>query len=67
MRATLAASREPAGKLWQLCKVFYVYKQKNAISFSLHSNVILYIKQDSIPTPLVAENVMRYMYHTMNI
>ena len=28
MRATLAASREPAGKLWQLCKVLYVFKQK---------------------------------------
>ena len=28
MRATLAASREPAGKLWQLYKVLYVYEQK---------------------------------------
>ena len=28
MRATLAASREPAGKLWQLCKVLYVFEQK---------------------------------------
>ena len=27
MRATLAASREPAGKLWQLCKVLYVFEQ----------------------------------------
>ena len=25
MRAILAASREPAGKLWQLCKVLYVF------------------------------------------
>ena len=28
MRATLAASRKPAGKLWQLCKVLYVFEQK---------------------------------------
>ena len=28
MRATLAASREPAGKLWQLRKVLYVFEQK---------------------------------------
>ena len=28
MRATLAASREPAGKLWQLYKVLYVFEQK---------------------------------------
>ena len=28
MRATLAASREPAGKLWQLCKVLHVFEQK---------------------------------------
>ena len=27
-RATLAASREPAGKLWQLCQVLYVFEQK---------------------------------------
>ena len=27
MRATQAASREPAGKLWQLCKVLYVFEQ----------------------------------------
>ena len=28
MRATLAASRKPAGKLWQLCKVLYVLNKK---------------------------------------
>ena len=28
MRAPLAACREPAGKLWQLCKVFYVFEHK---------------------------------------
>ena len=28
MRATLAVSREPAGKLWQLCEVLYVFEQK---------------------------------------
>ena len=28
MGATLAASREPAGKLWQLCMVLYVFEQK---------------------------------------
>ena len=28
MRATLAACREPAGKLWQLCKVLYVFEHK---------------------------------------
>ena len=27
-RATLAAYREPAGKLWQLCKVLYVFENK---------------------------------------
>ena len=28
MRVTLAASHEPAGKLWQLCKVLYVFELK---------------------------------------
>ena len=28
MRATLAASREPAGKSWQLYNVSYVFEQK---------------------------------------
>ena len=28
MRATLAACREPAGKLWQLCKVLYIFEHK---------------------------------------
>ena len=28
MRAILAASREPAGKLWQLSKVLYAFEQK---------------------------------------
>ena len=38
MRATLAASRKPAGKLWQLCKVLYVFElKKNAISFLIHA------------------------------
>ena len=28
MRAPLAACREPAGKLWQLCEVLYVFEHK---------------------------------------
>ena len=28
MRAPLAACPEPAGKLWQLCKVLYVFEHK---------------------------------------
>ena len=28
MRAPLAASREPAGKLWQLCQVLYIFEHK---------------------------------------
>ena len=28
MQANLEASRELAGKLWQLCKVLYVFEQK---------------------------------------
>ena len=28
MRVPLAACREPAGKLWQLCKVLYVFEHK---------------------------------------
>ena len=28
MRAPLEACREPAGKLWQLCKVLYVFEHK---------------------------------------
>ena len=28
MRATLAACHEPAGKLWLLCKVLYVFEHK---------------------------------------
>ena len=28
MRTPLAACREPAGKLWQLCKVLYVFEYK---------------------------------------
>ena len=36
MRATLTASREPAGKLWQLCKVLYVFEQKRQY-FLIHA------------------------------
>ena len=36
MRATLAASREPAWKLWQLCKVLYVFEQKTQY-FLIHA------------------------------
>ena len=28
MQANLAAYRKPAGKLWQLCKVLYVFEHK---------------------------------------
>ena len=28
MRAPLAACPEPAGKLWQLCKVLYIFEHK---------------------------------------
>ena len=28
MRAPLPACREPAGKLWQLCKVLYAFENK---------------------------------------
>ena len=28
MQAPLVACREPAGKLWQLCKVLYVFEHK---------------------------------------
>ena len=28
MRVPLAACREPAGKLWQLCKVLYAFEDK---------------------------------------
>ena len=28
MRAPLAVCREPAGTLWQLCKVLYVFEHK---------------------------------------
>ena len=31
---TLTACREPTGKLWQLCKVLYVFEHKNAIYFN---------------------------------
>ena len=33
MRAPLAACREPAGKLWQLCKVWYVFEHKMQFIF----------------------------------
>ena len=28
MRAALVACREPAGKVWQLCKVLYAFEHK---------------------------------------
>ena len=28
MRASLEACREPAGKLWQLCKVSYIFERE---------------------------------------
>ena len=31
MRAPLAACREPAGKLWQLCKLLYYFEQHKAL------------------------------------
>ena len=37
MRATLAASREPAGKLWQLCKKLYIFEQKKPQYLLIHA------------------------------
>ena len=39
MRASLAACREPAGKLWQLCKVLYVFEHKTQY-FLIHAPFI---------------------------
>ena len=36
IRAPLAAGREPAGKLWQLCKVLYVFEHKTQY-FLIHA------------------------------
>ena len=33
MRAPLAACHEPAGKLWQLCEVLYVFEHKTQYLF----------------------------------
>ena len=35
MQAHLAACREPEGKLWEVCKVFYVFEHKWWLGYSL--------------------------------
>ena len=39
MRAILAASREPAGKLWQLSKVLYAFEQKKTQYLLIHAQI----------------------------
>ena len=36
MRALLVSGREPAGELWQLCKVLYVFEHKTQY-FLIHA------------------------------
>ena len=65
MRAPLAACREPAGKLWQLCKVVYDFEH-NAQYFLIHapfSRIVVFWHIGNVPQ-MLRENLceMDYWY-----
>ena len=49
MRAPLVACREPAGKLWQLCKVLYVFEHK-AQYLLIHAPITRIVVFDTLVT-----------------
>ena len=51
MRAPLVACREPAGKLWQLCKLLYVFEQKTHY-LSIHAPFTRIVVQIGIVPPM---------------
>ena len=57
MRATLAASREPAGKLWQLRKVLYVFEQKTQYILirAQFSRIVIIWHIGNVP-PMISKN-----------
>ena len=44
MRAPLAACREPVGKLWQLCKMSYVFEHKtqNILIHASYTRIVVF-------------------------
>ena len=58
MRAPLAASREPTGKLWQLCKVLYVVEHKAQYvlihaPFTRNSRIVVFWHIGNVP-PMIS-------------
>ena len=51
MRVTLVASREPAGKLWPLCKVLYVFEQKTQylLIHAEFTNIVIFSHIGNVP------------------
>ena len=53
MRATLAASRELTGKLWQLCKLLYVFKQKKEYTHAQFTRIVIFWHIGNVP-PMIS-------------
>ena len=55
MWATLAASREPAGKLWQLRKVLCVFEQKtqDLLINAQFTRIVIFLHISNVP-PMIS-------------
>ena len=51
MRAPLVACRQPAGKLWQLCKVLYVFEHKTQyiLIHALFTRIVVFWHIGNVP------------------
>ena len=69
MRAPLAAFREPARKLWQLCKVLYVFEHKTQYTqyLLIHAPFIhITVHIGNVP-PMISESQICYYAATFCI
>ena len=55
MRATLAACPKPAGKLWQLCKVLYVFEHKTQyiLIHAPFTHIVVFLNIVNVP-PIIS-------------
>ena len=54
MRAPLAACREPAGKIWQLCKVLYVeHKMQYLLIRAPYTRIVVFWHIGNVP-PMIS-------------
>ena len=65
MRATLVASHEPAGKVWQLCKVLYVFelKKQYILIHAQFTRIVIFRHIGNVtPNEFVKSNLLQYRH-----